>query len=195
MPNLRCPYCRKTFGPEPATHCPHCGRVSVVPAAMRKTTFRERQRMREKIARDAEHRRRQIISADPRFGRSPAMLWLAIVTLVVLGALLVGRANRITPAEGQWISREARATRELEVLRIALERFHEDTGRYPTGAEGLKALVLNPGVPGWDRNYVNVIKPDPWRTPYRYTLTPEGPQVRSSGPDRKPSTVDDIMVP
>jgi len=169
--------------------------MSVVPAALRKTTFRERQRMREKIARDAEHRRRQTFSVDPRFGRSPAMLGLAIIALVVLGALLVGRFHRIKPVEGQWISREARAARELEVLRIALERFHDDTGRYPTEAEGLRALVLNPGIPGWERNYVNVIKPDPWRTPYQYALTPEGPQVRSSGPDRKASTADDITVP
>lgn len=162
---------------------------------MRKTTFRERQRLREKIARDAEHRRRQIFCADPRFGRSPAMLWLAIITLLVLGALLLGRINRIKPVQGQWVSREARAARELGVLRIALERFHQDTGRYPTEAEGLKALVLNPGVPGWNRHYVNVIKPDPWRTPYHYTLTPEGPQVRSAGPDRKASTADDLTEP
>jgi len=196
MSLLLCPYCRKALGAGLAAQCPHCGKISVVPARLRKTTFRERQRRREKIARDAEHRRRQTISADARFGRGPMMIGLTVITLLVIGGLLVGRTNRLKPVEGQWISREARAAREVEVLCIALERFHADTGRYPTPAEGLKALVLNPVIPSWGGNYVSVIKPDPWRTPYHYALTPEGaPQVRSFGPDRKTSTADDITGP
>ncbi len=195
MTSLRCPYCRNTFAAGPSGHCPHCDRIAVVPPSLRKTTFRDRQLMRERIAREAGDHRRKIFSAEARLGRSPMMLGLSVIGLLVLGALLTGRASRIQPREGQRISREDKATRELEALRTALERFHADTGRYPTPEEGLKALVLNPGIPGWKRNYVNVVRPDPWRTPYQYTLTPEGPEVRSSGPDHKAATADDITGP
>lgn len=123
------------------------------------------------------------------------MLGLTMLGLVVLGASLIGRANQKLPQVGQRITYEAKTSRELEALRIALQRFQADIGRYPSPEEGLKALVLNPGNPEWTRPYVNVIKPDPWRTPYRYDLAPEGPQLRSAGPDKTLYTADDITEP
>lgn len=193
MPKLRCPYCHKTFVQD--THCPHCEKAFVVPPKLRKTTFRERQRMRDRIAREfARQRRDQIAPEDLRLGRRPAVLGSILLALLLIGGLLVGRANRIiAPVEVQRFSREAQAERELYALKAALERFREATGRYPTDEEGLKALVVDPGVPGWSGNYVNVVKPDPWRTPYRYALTPDGPELRSCGPDRQPFTPDDIL--
>jgi len=197
MPQLRCPYCNKTFTQDPApAHCPHCAKAFVVPARLRKTSFRERQRMRDKIARDADRQRRQSFAPeDLRLGRRPAVLGGIVLFLLLLGGLLVGRLNRITaPRENQRFEREDRAGRELYALRAALERFHRDTGRYPSSKEGLRALVLDPGIPGWNGNYVNVVKPDPWRTPYRYALTPDGPDLRSCGPDRQPFTEDDLLA-
>ncbi len=195
MPTLRCPYCAATYPSGDGARCPACGRVAVLPRSLRKTTFRERQRMRERIYRDADRQRRGTVLKDARFGRRPAVLGFAIIGLLVLGALLVGNANRGQPAEGQRVSLEDRALRDMTTLCIALERFRADTGRYPTEEEGLRALVINPGVRGWGRNYVNLVRPDPWRTPYLYSLTSAGPQVRSSGPDRQPFTADDITLP
>ncbi len=197
MPRLRCPYCQTTFEQDPTpTHCPDCGKAFVVPPKLRKTTFRERQRMRDKIARDSARQRREgFAPGDLRLGRRPAVLGGILFFLLLLGGLLVGRANRMTPEAGEArrFSREVRTSRELDALRAALAQFREATGRYPTTEEGLKALVVDPGVPGWNGNYVNVVKPDAWRTPYRYALTPGGPELRSCGPDRQPFTADDVL--
>ncbi len=197
MPRLRCPYCCKIFDQDPApTHCPGCEKAFVVPPKLRKTTYRERQRMREKIARDSARQRREgFAPEDLRLGRRPSVLGGIVLFLLLLGGLLVGRANRMTPAAGEArrFSREERTSRELYALRTALDRFREATGRYPTDAEGLKALVIDPGVTGWNGHYVNVVKPDPWRTPYHYALKPEGPDLRSCGPDSQPFTADDVL--
>lgn len=197
MPKLRCPYCHMTFEQDPApSHCPDCGKAFVVPPNLRKTTFRERQRMRDKIARESARQRREgFAPADLRLSRRPSVLGGVVLFLLLLGGLLVGRANRMAPASGEArrFRREDRTSRELYALRTALDQFHEATGRYPTSEEGLKALVVDPGVPGWNGHYVNVVKPDAWRTPYHYALTPEGPDLRSCGPDRQPFTADDVL--
>ena len=148
MPKLRCPYCHKTFEQEPTpSHCPHCEKAFVVPPRLRPTTFRERQRMREKIYRDSDRQRREFIAPeDLRFSRRPVVLGGILLFLLLIGGLLVGRAKRMSPpGEAPRLTREARAARELYALRVALERFRDDTGRYPGDEEGLKALVVNPG--------------------------------------------------
>lgn len=197
MPRYRCPYCRKIFEGGTSARCPHCHRVSVVPAALRKTTYRERERMRGRIEREVErHRDKSVLPDSIRFGRSPWVVGMVIGVFLILGAVLIGSANRLqSPVEQQRLSREERALRELDVLRMALDRFHDDVGRYPTMEEGLQALVLDPGIEGWDGNYINLLGPDPWRMPYQYEMTAEGPRVRSFGPDRKPLTEYDLTVP
>ena len=121
---------------------------------------------------------------------------LMILVLVILGGLLVGRMNMSTQVSKRP-TREMRAEKELHALRIALERFREDCGRYPTVEEGLRALVLNPGgVTNWGghrgRHYVNIVKPDPWRMPYVYTVTNTAVVLFSRGADTRPNTPDDL---
>lgn len=196
MPRLRCPYCHQAFAGEPApSHCPHCRKAFVVPAKLRKTTFRERQRMRDKIARESDRQRRAHVALeDFRLGRKPGIVGGILLFLLIIGGLLVSRANRLTtPDNDQQASREARAERELDALRAALQQFREATGRYPTPEEGLKALVIDPGVPGWSGNYVTMLKPDPWRNHYVYALANDHVDVRSAGPDGRPFTSDDIV--
>jgi general secretion pathway protein G len=151
--------------------------------------------MRDKINRDTDRQRRELIAPeDLRLTRRPAVLGGILFFLLLVGGLLVSRANRLSAPETiQRVQREERAGRDLYALRIALERFCKATGRYPTDEEGLKALVVDPGIPGWSGHYVTVVKPDPWRTPYQYKLTPDGPDLRSCGPDRQPFTQDDIL--
>lgn len=38
---------------------------------------------------------------------------------------------------------------------LALEGFKQDIGRYPTESEGLRALVVNPGIIGWHGPYLD----------------------------------------
>ena len=83
------------------------------------------------------------------------------------------------------------AQRNLDKLRIAIERFRRDCGRYPSNEEGLEALVWNQGLPGWKR-YVVWVGPDPWGHQYFYYSTNGVAVVFSCGPDGQAGTSDDI---
>jgi len=52
----------------------------------------------------------------------------------------------------------------------ALDQFYLDTGRYPTTQEGIQALITNPGIEGWDGNYLTKQKmpTDGWNRPFQY---------------------------
>ena len=66
-------------------------------------------------------------------------------------------------------ARQHRAAIDIANIRTALSLFHTDTGRFPTTAEGLAALVTNPGVPNYDPdNYLEKVPLDPWGHPYIY---------------------------
>jgi len=192
MPTFRCPYCKKSLGAEPLSHCPGCGKLIVVPGHLRKTTLKDRNKMREKIERNAARQRRSLLNNDIRPGRNPVIIGLMLMVLVVVGGLVVGQAN-MGAKFAKMPTKEMKAAKELKALRIAIERFKVDCGRYPTEEEGLKSLVLNPGITNWGGHYVNIIKPDPWHTHYVYQLTNETVTLLSAGPDRHRATGDDIL--
>ena len=53
----------------------------------------------------------------------------------------------------------------------ALNNFEADCARFPTTAEGLSALVANPGVVGWKGPYWEGSFPDRWGGTWRYENT------------------------
>jgi type II secretion system protein G len=165
----------------------------VVPGNLRKTTLKDRKRMRQRIEHDADRQRRAISNIEIRGGRNPPVMILMMLVLVILGGLVIGRANMSTRVSN-LPTREMRAEKELHALRIALERFRIDCQRYPLASEGLRALVVNPGETNWGGHYVNIIKPDPWRTPYYYTLTNDTIRLLSHGPDKRINTADDLVA-
>jgi type II secretion system protein G len=63
----------------------------------------------------------------------------------------------------------------MNSVRTALLTFKGTTGRYPTAAEGLQALVTRPpGLANW-RQAIMKIDPDPWGRPYQYVVpSPNG---------------------
>lgn len=193
MPKYLCPYCKNDLGAKPLTHCPHCGKAIIVPGRLRKTTFRQRQKMREKIEHDAEKQRRALVYNDIAPGRNPLIIGIILMVMIVVGGLVIGRANMIAGIKAGRLARIRDSEDELRALRIALERFREDCGRYPTAAEGLKALVINPGITNWGGNYVNIVKPDPWHTPYLYKQPGTNLLLMSAGPDRVFQTEDDLV--
>lgn len=193
MTLFRCPYCKKNFEDISSNHCPHCGKDMVIPGHLRKTTLKDRKRMREKIYRNAERQRKAILNNDINPGQNPVIIGLMIMTLVVLGGLLLGRVNMASKHTGRT-SQELRAERELRALRIALERFKLDCGRYPTKEEGLKSLVINPGITNWGGHYVTIVRPDPWHTPYVYAQTNNSVILFSAGLDKCNKTADDIIA-
>jgi general secretion pathway protein G len=166
-----------------------------VPGHLRKTTLKDRNKMRERIERDAERQMRSMVNTDFRPGKSPVIIGIMLLVLIVVGGLVVGSANMQTHVDSIGARAKSRAESEVHVLRVAVERFKVDSGRYPTVEEGFKALVLNPGITNWGGHYVNIVKPDPWTTPYIYGLDSNGVvRVMSAGPDRKRGSADDIVA-
>ena len=62
---------------------------------------------------------------------------------------------------------------QIEDFSTALDAFRLDMGRYPTGAEGLQALVVQPsGATRWNGPYLrkNIIPKDSWGNDYQYRV-------------------------
>ncbi|MBI5675939.1 MAG: type II secretion system major pseudopilin GspG [Nitrospirae bacterium] len=59
---------------------------------------------------------------------------------------------------------------QIELLSEALDKYKKDVGHYPSTVEGLNALLINPGVIGWNGPYLKkiFIPNDPWLMPYQY---------------------------
>jgi len=63
-----------------------------------------------------------------------------------------------------------RARTDLRSIETALNLYRLDNFRYPSTAEGLEALVRNPGeasAPNWKQQLPR-IPVDPWDQPYQY---------------------------
>jgi len=189
---FRCAYCQQEFGPEPSAECPHCHKTMMLPDAVTQTGRRDRERAKDKIRRDAERQRRELFVPDAKFGRKPTAVLFAMMALIVIGGLLVKQTDRSKESAQAHASRMFSAARNVDVLKVALERFRRDCGRYPTAEEGLEALVHTEGVKGWKR-YVVWVGPDPWGRPYQYALTGGVARVFSCGPDGARRTGDDIL--
>ena len=86
---------------------------------------------------------------------------------------------------------------DMRNIAAALDAFNDDTGRYPTTAEGLDALVMPPDCEGWNGPYLERMLTDKWGTPYRYTCLPAAAdwffELRSAGHDQTFGTRDDII--
>lgn len=109
-----------------------------------------------------------------------------LVVLVILGLVmgLVGPRvlNYLTS------SRTRAASLQLTSFKSSLDLFFLDVGRYPSKAEGLKALVDKPGsADGWNGPYLQQanVPADPWGNPYQYGIPGDkGPyRISSFGAD------------
>jgi general secretion pathway protein G len=137
---------------------------------------------------------------QPRRG-APWWLWtLAVLAVLALfyGSVLPKLTRR--PENPRTVA----AAQDLRTLKLALDVFAQDVGRYPTAVEGLRALTL-PGVvagaprPNWQGPYLRDlgVPKDPWGHPYVYAPGSNGspPQVVSMGPDGKLGSADDVVSP
>ena len=119
-------------------------------------------------------------------------LLLVLVILAILAAVVVpkfvnrGQEARITAAKT-----------DISNISSALDTYEVDAGHYPTGQQGLSALVTNPGdAIAWHGPYVKTVPNDPWGHPYVYqypgTHNTNGYDLFSTGPGGTDASGNDI---
>jgi general secretion pathway protein G len=93
-------------------------------------------------------------------------LMVVLVIIGVLAALIV--PNVLDRADD---ARATAARTDVNRLVQALKLYKLDNQRYPTGEQGLQALVARPtsgpAAPNW-KPYVDKLPNDPWGRPYQY---------------------------
>lgn len=118
---------------------------------------------------------------------------LVLVILAVLAAIVIpkfsGRSQQ---------AKETAAKSQIAGFEMALDSFEVDTGTYPSGSNGMNALVEQPNnAQNWKGPYLKKGIPlDPWANPYIYTYpgknNTKGYDVMSMGPDGQVGGDDDI---
>jgi general secretion pathway protein G len=90
-----------------------------------------------------------------------------MVVVVILGILATMVVPKVMSKPEQ--ARRTKAKVDIRSIQTALNMFKADTGRFPTTAEGLQALVTNPGAKGYASDgYLERVPNDPWGNKYIY---------------------------
>ena len=120
-------------------------------------------------------------------------LLLVLVILGILAAVVVPKfAHRGEEAK------VAAAKTTISNVETALDAFEVDNQRYPTSAEGLKALTERPAgeLPNWKALLKTDPGNDPWGNPYIYKSpgdhNTDGYDLYSAGPNGQEGDEDDI---
>ncbi len=123
-----------------------------------------------------------------------------LAAILVIAALAIFGYYRYSATHGASGQMADVKNYEAHDLATALQLYKNDTGSYPTNAQGLKALVEQPdNVANWHGPYVtdeNALR-DPWNISYQYSFPARHNargqyDVWSMGPDQKTGTPDDI---
>ena len=105
-----------------------------------------------------------------RRDRRQGLTLLEVMVVLAIIALVAGLgAPRLMENFGRAKARTA--TVQMESLRTALQLYYIDTGRYPSEAEGLQALLAAPqGLQNWRGPYVDGEDDltDPWGRAFGY---------------------------
>ena len=93
-------------------------------------------------------------------------LLLVLVILAVLASIVVLNFGSVNAKKN-----DAKAKTDISNLETALEMYKADNGDYPSGQDGLNALVAAPGnAAKWNGPYVKRGLPvDPWGHSYIYS--------------------------
>jgi type II secretion system protein G len=89
----------------------------------------------------------------PRAAHRHGFTLMEVIVAVAIVAVMAGALTPVIFRQLNEARRDATST-ELAAVQDGLLDFYEDTGRFPTEAEGLAALVTDPGVAGWQGPYV-----------------------------------------
>jgi len=137
--------------------------------------------------------RQGLRGARDRAGFTLVELLLVLAILATLAAIVIPKfAGRTEQAK------LTAAKAQIANLGTALDSYEVDTGAYPSGNDGLRALLERPGnVDGWRGPYMKQDIPlDPWGHPYVYEFPGKRGENRydlySFGPDGRAGTDDDV---
>ncbi len=120
-----------------------------------------------------------------------------LLVLIILGLLAAVVVPKLTGTS----QRASEKTCQSSVANLAgaINRFEQDTGRFPTNDEGIRALYQKPtaAVREWNGPYIEQSDlNDPWTHQFLYqnpgTHNTAGFDLYSAGPDGQPGTADDI---
>lgn len=91
-----------------------------------------------------------------------------LVVVLIIGLLTTVVAPRLWGQVSRSEITTARA--QMDAVEKALQGFRVDAGHFPTTAQGLKALLVQPpDEPRWHGPYMQSEVPlDPWGSPYQY---------------------------
>jgi general secretion pathway protein G len=135
---------------------------------------------------------RHELSRDAHRARGFTLLELLVV-MVIIGLLVSYVGPTYFKQVGKSEVKTARA--QIESFEKALDQYRLDTGHYPTGDQGLAALMARPsGEARWDGPYLKKGVPmDPWGNPYVYKQPGEHGDfdLLSYGRDGQPGGTDD----
>ena len=121
-------------------------------------------------------------------------MMIGLVATLFWAGFIYGMA---TGASRRATARDAATRAEITNLKMAVETFEVDCGRYPSTPEALQALVVCPkGLETtWHGKYIERVPEDRWGHAYEY----RGPdvsggdfEIRSAGPDGVFNTADDL---
>jgi len=126
-----------------------------------------------------------------------AFTLLEIMLVVTIIALLLGAAIYKLGGNVEY-SRHVRVAADIQGINTQLKLYESMNGFFPTTDQGLQALVVQPDTDPkptrWYQLYKETPK-DPWQNNYIYLCpgvkNPNGYDLYSAGPDRKPDTADD----
>ena len=135
--------------------------------------------------------------------RDPSERGFTLLEILVVIAILGLLIGLVAPAALRQLggARVSVAKQSIERIGSVLDMYKLDVGSYPTGEQGLRALVERPaGVEAWNGPYVKGNVPvDPWNHAYTYrNPSPRGGHdydLCSSGPTANASTGDAICNP
>ena len=107
-----------------------------------------------------------LIAARGQRGFTLLEVMVVVVILGILAALVVPKIIS-RPDEARVIA----AKQDVASLLQALKLYRLDNQRYPTGEQGLQALVAKPTaapIPNNWKPYLEKLPMDPWGKPYQY---------------------------
>ena len=124
-------------------------------------------------------------------GQAGFSLLEIIIVLGIVGTLVGIILSRVSGGSDK--AKASQAELAAKNIQQSLLQYQMDVGQYPSTAQGLSALVENPGISGWQGPYIDKDSlNDPWKHPFIYSLGADGIELISNGKSGVPNAEDSL---